>query len=153
MDAQEIQQVSALVESTQRADDWIGKEGDCDCEAAAFQARASDNIRCPLSILACRAHVHCLLGLGDCQQHSGEGRLHGETACGAARLPRDRSAAARQHGSTARDGSTAGRWLRTRCLRGETAARGDGRAAAARRDGRMTRKPLACGMRGEAAAR
>jgi hypothetical protein len=32
--------------------------------------------------------VYRLLGLGDCQQHSGEDRLHGETACGAARVPR-----------------------------------------------------------------
>jgi hypothetical protein len=58
------------------------------------------------------------------------------------------------HGDSSRRDSRAAqagggaRWLRV-----ETAARGVGRAAAARRDGRMLRRPLARGMRGEAAAR
>ncbi len=111
MDAYEVQNLSCLTEATARPDDCIGKlfdEADGDGEAAALVAGAGrvttfNAHGCPLPIRACRALVYRLLGLGDYRQHSGEDRLHGETACGAARVPRGGcSAAARRDGSTAR---------------------------------------------------
>jgi hypothetical protein len=69
--------------------------------------------------------------------------------CGAAMRREGRAAVVRMHGMCvarlARQPRGAGRWLRAGALwlRGETAAREDGRATVARRDGRMARWPIA----------
>ncbi len=67
---------------------------------------------------------------------------------GGAAMRRDgRAAAVLMHGlcvaRLARQPRAAGRWLRARWLRGETAAREDGRTAVARQDNRVARWPIA----------
>jgi hypothetical protein len=64
-------------------------------------------------------------------------RRHGH----AVRRPRRHCCTHRSVARLARQPRSAGRWLRTQWLRGETATRRVGRAADARRNGRMARRP------------
>jgi hypothetical protein len=114
------------------------------------RARTFNTHCCPLSISACRALVYCLLGLGDCQQHSGEGRMHGETACGESSARQLTPGGSRRDSRAAAHEETA--WP-PEPARGETAARQNVRAASRPHYDRAAKQPGGGCARGGCAAR
>ncbi len=94
MDAHAIQNLSALVEVTKGADDSTGKlfdEADCDGEAAALLAGASEKIEFAVRCLSALAARVCIAFSGTQTAN----RNRGKTGCMARRLtarqPRDGS--------------------------------------------------------------
>ena len=100
MNAHEIQNLTAVVGATKRADDSIGKlfdEADCDGEAAAILAGASEKIEYvllsavyPLTALVCIA----------CSGSETAKRTRGKTGCMAIRPAARRDCHAAAHGET-----------------------------------------------------